>query len=57
LIPESVTVSFFSINTRAIRDLLCEKHLKIAREEIELIARQAKIMANQIMLDIDNMDI
>jgi hypothetical protein len=46
LIPESVVVSFFSINTRAIRDNLCEKHLKIAREEIEIIARQAKIQAN-----------
>lgn len=57
LIPDQVTVSFFSINTRAIRDNLCEKHLKIAREEIEIIARQARVQANQIMLDIDNMDI
>lgn len=57
LIPDQVTVSFFSINTKAIRDNLCEKHLKIAREEIEIIARQAIVQANQIMLDIDNMDI
>lgn len=57
LIPDQVTVSFFSINTKAIRDNLCEKHLKIAREEIEIIARQARVQANQIMLDIDNMDI
>jgi dynein heavy chain len=57
LIPEYVVVSFFQIDCRLIRTNLAEKHLKIAREEIEIIARKAKIDANAIMREIDEMDI
>ncbi len=41
-IPEFVLVSMFKINTGEIRKTLAEKHSRIAKEEIELIARRAK---------------
>jgi dynein heavy chain len=56
-IPELMTVSFFQIDCRSIRTTLSEKHLKIANEEIELIAKQAKVSANKISLEFDNKDL
>ena len=41
-IPESVVVSMFRVNAKIIRDLVAEKHTKIAKAIIEIIAKIAK---------------
>lgn len=45
-IPDSIIVSMFQINVGTIRDEICRKHNMIAEAEIEIIAKQAKRMAN-----------
>jgi len=47
-IPESITVSIFKIMTKEIRDTLASKHAKIAKEQIELIAKIAKSQATKL---------
>ena len=42
-------VSIFKVSCKEIRNKLVEKHLKIARDEILLIARRAKAAANDIL--------
>ena len=48
-IPESVIVSMFKINTCEIRNTLAEKHARIAKEEIELIAKRARQQASELL--------
>lgn len=48
-IPEFVIVSMFKINTSEIRKILAEKHAKIAKEEIELIAKRARQQATDLL--------
>jgi hypothetical protein len=38
-IPESIVVSMFQIDCKSIRTTLADKHLKIAKAEVELIAK------------------
>lgn len=45
-IPDQIIVSMFQINVASIRDLVVAKHIKIANDEIELVAKSAKRMAN-----------
>jgi hypothetical protein len=45
-IPDSIVVSMFEINVGKIRDQIAAKHTMIAEQEIELIAKMAKKMAN-----------
>ena len=45
-IPDSIIVSMFQVNVGTIRDEICKKHQMIAEQEIELIAKMAKRMAN-----------
>ena len=47
----------FQIDCKSIRTTLAEKHLKIAKAEVELIAKQARLNANKIMLEFDNKDL
>jgi len=46
-IPDSIIVSMFQVNVGTIRDEICRKHNTIAEAEIEIIAKQAKRMANE----------
>ena len=48
-IPESIVVSMFTVNCDTIRKQLVQKHIYIAEEEINLIAKQAKVIANKTM--------
>jgi len=45
-IPDSIIVSMFQVNVGTIRDQIVAKHNMIAEQEIELIAKMAKRMAN-----------
>lgn len=45
-IPDNIIVSMFQINVGTIRDVIAAKHTWIAEQEIELIAKMAKRMAN-----------
>jgi dynein heavy chain len=45
-IPDSIIVSMFQINVGTIRDTIAAKHTWIANQQIELIAKMAKRMAN-----------
>jgi hypothetical protein len=38
-IPEFIVVSMFQIDCKSIRTTLADKHLKIAKAEVELIAK------------------
>lgn len=41
-IPDFIIVSLFKVSCREIRSTLAKKHLDIANDEIELIAKRAK---------------
>lgn len=45
-IPDSIIVSMFQINVGTIRDVIAKKHTYIAEEQVKLIAKMAKRMAN-----------
>lgn len=47
-IPESVTVSIFTINIKDIRNFYCGKYQQIIEKEIKLIASRAKSSAYDI---------
>jgi len=47
----------FQIDCKSIRTTLADKHLKIAKAEVELIAKQAKIISNGIMAEFDTKDL
>lgn len=54
-IPDFIVVSIFKISCREIRSTLALKHEKIAQNEIELIAKQAKQRANELIESFDKM--
>lgn len=53
-IPEEMTVSIFVISTKVIRDMLAQKHRKIANEQIELIGKIAQASAAKINATFDD---
>ena len=55
-IKDSKVVSMFDVNCRGIRDIIADKHTKIADEIIELIAKRAKKMANSTMDSFDQLN-
>ena len=54
-IPESVIVSMFQINCREFREQLCKKHSDIAKLEIEIIAKRAKIHTEELLKKFEEM--
>ena len=50
-------VSMFLINCRKMRDVVTDKHARIADQMIELIAKGAKKMANDTMESFDQMNL
>jgi hypothetical protein len=42
-IPDDIIISIFKVSCKEIRNRLAQKHLQIANDEIELIAKRAKI--------------
>lgn len=57
LIPETKVVSMFLVNCRKVRDIVAEKHTKIADQMIEIIAKAAKKMANDTMEGFDQVNL
>jgi hypothetical protein len=55
-IPDFLIVSMFKISSKVIRNNLADKHHKIAEDEIELIAKRAKKMANELVDIFEKMD-
>ena len=47
----------FRVNCRGIRDIIADKHQRIADEIIELIAKKAKKMANETMDSFDRLNL
>ena len=47
----------FRVNCRGIRDIIADKHTKIAKEIIEIIAKRAKKMANETMDSFDRLNL
>ena len=56
-IKDVTIVSMFKVNCRGIRDIIAQKHEKIATEIIELIAKKAKTMANGTMDSFDRLNL
>ncbi len=54
-IPDDIIVSIFKINCKEIRNKLVEKHLRIAKDEIDLIAKRAKQSANELLSQFEKM--
>lgn len=52
-----MTVSFFRVNCKTIRDSLSEKHTRIANEMIEIIAKMAKAKAIKVMHEFDKINV
>ena len=48
-IPDFIIVSMFKVSCKEIRATLAQKHTKIANDQIELIAKRAKMQANEIL--------
>lgn len=49
-------VSSFKVSCKEIRKNLADKHIQIAEDEIELIAKQAKLKANELLDIFEKMD-
>ena len=56
-IKDFTVVSMFRVNCRGIRDIIADKHTKIANEIIELISKKAKKMANETMDAFDRLNL
>lgn len=56
-IPDSMTISFYKVNCKTIRDTLVEKHNRIADEMVEIIAKMAKSKAMKTMAEFDKINI
>lgn len=56
-IPDSMTISFYKVNCKTIRDSLVEKHIRIANEMIEIIAKMAKTKAIKTMHEFDKINV
>jgi len=48
-IPDEIYISIFRVSCKEIRNRLAQKHLQIAQDEIELIAKRAKTVANELI--------
>jgi dynein heavy chain, axonemal len=46
----------FKVSCKEIRNKLVEKHLKIAKDEIDLIAKRARICANELLLNFEKIN-
>ena len=55
-IPDFIIVSMFKVSCREIRATLAQKHTKIANDQIELIAKRAKILANEALEGFEKMN-
>jgi len=55
-IPDDIIVSIFKVNCKEIRNKLADKHLKIAKDQIDLIAKRAKITANELLTHFEKMN-
>lgn len=55
-IPDDIIVSIFRVSCKEIRNKLVEKHQKIAKDEIDLIAKRAKVFANELLGHFDKMN-
>ena len=55
-IPDDIIISIFKVNCKEIRNKLADKHLKIAKDEIDLIAKRAKVTANELLTQFDKMN-
>ena len=56
-IKDYTVVSMFRVNCSGIREIIAEKHTKIANEIIELISKKAKKMANDTMDAFDRLNL
>lgn len=56
-IPDEIVVSIFRVSCREFRNRLVDKHLKIAKDEIDLIAKRAKVVANELLVHFDKMNL
>ena len=56
-IKDFTVVSMYKVNCRGIRDIIADKHTKIANEIIELISKKAKKMANETMDAFDRLNL
>jgi hypothetical protein len=54
-IPDDIMISIFRVSCKEIRNKLVEKHLKIAKDEVDLIAKRAKITANELLAAFEKM--
>jgi hypothetical protein len=52
-----MVISFFKVNCKTIRDSLCEKHVRIANEMIEIISKMAKAKALKTIVEFDKINI
>ncbi len=55
-IPDDIIVSIFRVSGREIRNKLVEKHTKIAKDVIDLIAKRAKQAANELLNTFDKIN-
>jgi len=55
-IPDDIIVSIFRVSCREIRNKLVEKHTKIAKDVIDLIAKRAKQAANELLNTFDKIN-
>ncbi len=56
-IPDEIVISIFKVSCKEIRNKLAQKHIKIAQDEIELIAKWAKINANNLIGHFEKMNL
>lgn len=56
-IPDDILISIFKVSCKEIRNKLAQKHIQIAQDEIELIAKWAKINANNIIAVFEKMNL
>jgi hypothetical protein len=52
-IPEEIVCSIFRVSTKVIRDMLSEKHTKVAMGQIDLISKISKKVSNAILTDFE----
>ncbi len=52
-IPDEIIVSMFRVSCKEIRNKLVDKHLKIAKDEIDLIAKRAKMAGNELLANFE----
>lgn len=55
-IPDDIIISIFRVSCKEIRNRLAQKHIQIANDEIELIAKRAKINAQELMASFEKIN-